>query len=162
MVSGGIVGLFYETKWPSIASIPEGLLVLLLEMPVPGLKRLGFVYSNLYFRAALYVLLTVPLAFSAPTTTGGLALLTSAIVYTVGALNKEQFIHPKDYGKRTKHRTISAIAREEEKMNSNVQRTLDPKYNPFNNIQNSQRVNDHPATNQHETSQEVDVTEAGI
>lgn len=86
---GGIVSMWYPS--PLIAGVNVGLAVVLiaLELQLPPLKYLGFVYRNLYVRTFLHAGAIVPAFIQAPTFTGALCLVLATLTYLRAAINKE-------------------------------------------------------------------------
>jgi hypothetical protein len=140
MTAGGIICLFYPTFWPGFVGIPGGVFIFLWELPVPGLPKMGAIYNTLYFRAIFYIGIAVPLMFSAPTTTGGLGIATSGVIYLVGAISGEKFLHPNDYGKRRRKKSGPKVVEAKPEPKHDYSRTLNPKRTPFDGAHLNQQA----------------------
>lgn len=92
MMIGGILALFFPVYWVGILSILLSVVVALLELPLEFCLKTNWpIFVNLYYRAILYVLISLPLFLTAPTTTGALCLFISALFYSFAAINGENW-----------------------------------------------------------------------
>ena len=99
LLIGGIIGCFYPIKWPAIVHIVCGVIVLMLELPMPGIFHLGYIVKNYAIRAVLYMSMFIPAFFGAAGTTGGMCVFVNGIVYAIAAQQKEEWTDPRHFKK---------------------------------------------------------------
>lgn len=112
LILGGAEAFIYPSVPRAIASILAGVLVAILELPMPGVEQLAPVATSYHLRAVLYLVGAIPFLFDVPTTTGALCLALTGVIYAVGAIRKEKWSHPREWLKPggSKTRTISGGA----------------------------------------------------
>lgn len=92
MLLGGLLGLFYPIIYPAILGLLVALLVLALEWPLIPAKLLAGnkLYQALYVRGIAYTILACLPMIAVPTSSSGLALFISGILYIVASVRGEQ------------------------------------------------------------------------
>lgn len=95
------MALIYPLKIIGFIEIPLGVLVMIWEFPALNWEKFDFPpLTSLIFRGFVYFLIAIPGFFTAPTTTGALAILVTGIVYGLAAYKGEVWCHPNDWGKK--------------------------------------------------------------
>jgi hypothetical protein len=85
------VSLWYPLTYFGYINVGIGVLIALLEYPVPILFVLGPAFSTLYVRSILYLALAVPGFFQAPTIIGSIFLISTALTYAFAAWKGEEW-----------------------------------------------------------------------
>ncbi|KAL2915524.1 hypothetical protein HK105_204926 [Polyrhizophydium stewartii] len=89
ILMGAIISYWYPSMMFAGINTATALIILAFETPFPGFNRLGFVSTNLYLRALLYLAFIVPGLPQAPTHTGVLCLFCAAVTYLWAAIRGE-------------------------------------------------------------------------
>jgi hypothetical protein len=89
----------YPLPFIGYAAIGVGVLVALLEFPLRFFEVFGPLFTNFYIRGILYLAAGAPMFLSVPTTTGGIGIAVTGLVYLLAAIRGESYQHPSEWGR---------------------------------------------------------------